>query len=276
MYTSRIKLFFISILLLGSFSQLKAQSLNPYTIGTLHPGDSMVIYYDVTINNGCGCGQISNQGVVSGSNFSSFNTDDPDTGVPGDATLTLLNMFPLPVHLLEVKAAYQQNVVNISWKVVNEENMVRYEVEKSYDGRVFSKIGEVSAVNNPGPANYSFTDLGMLGTINFYRLRYTDLSSTKYSAIIRVNVNTSKSSVKVYPNPVIQSSIGLQWTNAEKGNYSLCFYNNLGQMVYTTMLFHEGGSATRSFSLPTQLRKGLYHLQIRSGRETYTELLIIQ
>jgi len=64
--------------------------LNPLTVGTVSPGDSIVIYYDVTINTGCGCTQVSNQGTVSGSNFITLVTDDPDTGPASDPTISPL------------------------------------------------------------------------------------------------------------------------------------------------------------------------------------------
>src|SRR3954471_9981319 len=91
------KLFLSSLLVL--FSSAAFAQLNPLTIGTLHPGDSIVVYYDITINTGCSCTQISNQGTVTGSNFSTFVTNDPDTGPANDPTITLLNLFPLPVSL---------------------------------------------------------------------------------------------------------------------------------------------------------------------------------
>ena len=59
----------------------------PINIGTINPGDSIVIYYDVTIN-ALATGSVSNQGTVSGGNFSNVLTDDPDTPAPLDPTIT--------------------------------------------------------------------------------------------------------------------------------------------------------------------------------------------
>lgn len=61
---------------------------NPASIGTIPLGDSVILVYDVTINNGAG--NISNQGTVSGTGFTTFNTNDPKTGTAGDATVTVV------------------------------------------------------------------------------------------------------------------------------------------------------------------------------------------
>ena len=57
-------------------------------IVTLPAGKSMTITFQVTIDNSIAVPQVSNQGTVSGSNFSPVVTDDPDTGAFGDPTVT--------------------------------------------------------------------------------------------------------------------------------------------------------------------------------------------
>ena len=71
-------------------------------IGTLAAGDSVTITFQVTVNTPyTGPSNVSNQGRVSGTNFttvngitvtSSANTDDPDTPTVGDPTLTPINV----------------------------------------------------------------------------------------------------------------------------------------------------------------------------------------
>lgn len=60
------------------------------SIGTLPAGKSVTIVYDVTVNDPLppGTTSVSQQGTVSGSNFSSVLTDDPKTGDPLDPTVT--------------------------------------------------------------------------------------------------------------------------------------------------------------------------------------------
>ncbi|MCA1817019.1 MAG: cadherin-like domain-containing protein [Acidobacteria bacterium] len=61
-------------------------------IGTLAPNDSVTITFQVTIDDPySGGANISNQGTVSGSNFSNVLTDDPDVAGTANPTLTPVN-----------------------------------------------------------------------------------------------------------------------------------------------------------------------------------------
>jgi hypothetical protein len=251
--------------------------LNPFTIGTVNPGDSIVIYYDVTINTPCGCTQISNQGTVSGSNFATFNTNDPDTGPAGDPTITLLNMFALPVRLLEFKAQAGINVINVSWNVSSEDRLSHYVIERSTDGRTFNSIGNRTALNSTSPLTYTFTDLTPNNGVNYYRLKMVDQDGAfKFSAIVRVDMNDKNRSVTVFPNPVTGKTISIQFNNLPKDQYEISVYIITGQIVYQHSLFHPGGSLSKTLMLPANLVQGIYHIQIRSGQDNFSQMLILQ
>jgi len=61
------------------------------SLGTITPGSTVVLTYQVTVNNAApsGASTISNQGQVT-SSAPTVSTDDPDTGAASDATLTPL------------------------------------------------------------------------------------------------------------------------------------------------------------------------------------------
>ncbi len=63
-----------------------------FNIGTLPAGGAMTITFQATISNSINATQVSNQGAVSGSNFPTVLTDDPDTGAFGDPTVTLVGV----------------------------------------------------------------------------------------------------------------------------------------------------------------------------------------
>ncbi len=274
-YASQLKKFILTALFFGLSNAVFSQ-LSPLTVGTIHPNDSVVIYYDVTINAGAGA-QVSNQGTVSGSNFLSFVSDDPDTGPGADATITALNMFPLPVTLYELKATPKGSGIEVSWNVSMESDMVRYEVERSNNGVNFTKVGEVRAVNSMQLYKYIFGDVAPNSGANFYRLRLIDQNAApKYSLIVKVDLAGKHSAVAIYPNPVFQQAITLQMNDMNRGTYALELYNHAGQLVYTKMIHHEGGSVTRSLSLPAGLAKGVYSVRFRMDNKAFNQLLILQ
>lgn len=59
-------------------------------VGTIPAASSVTITFDVVVRDPLPAGvtQVSNQGVVSGTNFTAVMTDDPDTAPLGDPTIT--------------------------------------------------------------------------------------------------------------------------------------------------------------------------------------------
>lgn len=270
-----LKKILVLALLLVSIQSI-SQSLTPLVVGTVHKKDSVVIYYDVTINTGAGA-TVTNQGAVSGSNFTGFNTNDPDTGPAGDPTITQLNMYPLPVRLLQLKAVVRNGAILVSWNVNNEENMVKYEVEKSINGRTFGKIGEVAALNSGTATSYSFIDQSPGSGVNYYRLRLIDLNSAaKYSLVVRVDMDGSNNGIRIYPNPTVNQTFTLQLSNMQKGNYELLVYNGIGQIAWRQTIYHDGGSTTKNITMPSQLSKGIYNVQLKSDKTLFNQSLLIQ
>lgn len=266
-------LYFFTVVL---SSDVFSQSLNPFIIGTLNPRDSIVIYYDVTINNLCGCSQISNQGTVTGSNIITFNTDDPDTGPLADPTITLLNSFPLPVTLLNFEASGQNGRVLLNWKVTSQINVSHYEIERSDDGRNFVKIGEVAAINRQGDIDYSYADNFPFTDKNFYRLRSVDIDGKyKYSRVAIVNFLQKNRGITLTPVPVINNMINLQMHNVGKGDYEVSLYNSSGQLIWSKKIQYRGGISSQQLVIP-QVSKGVYAISIRGENETFTKKIIIQ
>lgn len=256
-------------------TQSFSQSLTPLSIGTINAGDSVVIYYDVTINSGAGA-QVSNQGTITGANFATFNTDDPDTGPLGDPTITPLNTFPLPVTLYSLSATQKGSGVEVAWQVTAESNLLKYDVEKSSDGRSFTKIGEVIAQNNGQTTRYTFQDATVSGT-HYYRLKVIDRSVVgRYSAVVKVDLAGKTGGISVFPNPAAQKQITLQLNDMSKGSYKLELYNGSGQPVYSLAIQHNGGSLSRGFTLPQAMPAGMYFVKVRSETGVFTQQLLVK
>jgi hypothetical protein len=89
-------LYLLAALLLFVGSAFAAGETVNLNIGTLPPGKSITITYDVMVNANLplGANSVTQQGTVSGSNFSDAVSDDPDTTEPGDPTVTPIDNIP--------------------------------------------------------------------------------------------------------------------------------------------------------------------------------------
>jgi hypothetical protein len=188
-------------------------------------------------------------------------------------------MTTLPLHILGVKATQQNEGVTVKWTAESEENNIdRYEVEKSADGTHFTRGGSVKAKENPGASSsYSWFDLLPFDGDNFYRIKSISKSGDiKYSGIARVRILKGTSSLNVYPNPLKGKLLSVILNDFAKGDYDINIFNGAGQKVFSGIITHVGGSATHPVRMFKNLPAGVYQMKVSSGNRTETISLLVQ
>jgi Ice-binding-like/Secretion system C-terminal sorting domain len=169
---------------------------------------------------------------------------------------------PLPVTLIEFKAAKTNNAVELTWKVDNEISFAGYELERSPDGSNFYSIGSVASTQNAFVKTYQWTDNSPLAPINYYRLKMIDIDSRfKYSAILKINTN-GKKNISIYPNPVADHVIILQMYGQHKGRHFINIYNANGIKVMSSGIIQNENDGVRTIALDKNLQAGIYYLQL--------------
>lgn len=180
---------------------------------------------------------------------------------------------PLPIYISSVKAYEKNSSIQVDWIINTEQDMDRYEVEKSTDGRSFAKATTVlSKGNSLIQVNYGWVDANTIFGDNFYRIKSIDKGGYYiYSNIVHVNMGKRGSTdISIYPNPFEGNGFNLQMNNLEAGKYILTMYNYLGQRVYTGKVTHGGGSATQYIDLGKDLAGGTYTVKISGGATALT------
>ncbi len=172
-----------------------------------------------------------------------------------------------PVTLTNVKAYTKNKDIVVEWKVENESNMRSYTVETSIDGKNFTKGGTVAAKNVPA-TTYEWLDKDVIPGYHYYRILSTEMDGkTAYSKIIRVFVgnNSDNAAITIYPNPIKDGVINLQFENQEAGVYQLRLLNTVGQVMMNKTISHPGGSSSELLQLNNTITKGIYTLEITKG-----------
>ncbi len=176
----------------------------------------------------------------------------------------------LPVTFTSIKATKQNNPVvghlpdiAVEWKVDNQINISAYEIEKSVDGLRFSKVATLQATGTNGArVIYNWLDINGVSGHNYYRIRSIGFGGYfKYSTIVNVNMGVTNYLFTVYPNPVTNRLMNIQFTEMDKGVYRLRLINTMGQPVFVTELTHTGGSVIHKVKLG-YCAAGNYQLEI--------------
>lgn len=175
----------------------------------------------------------------------------------------------LPVTFTNVKAYTKNNDVVIEWTVENESNMRSYTVETSSDGKSFTQLGSVPATNLSSNM-YDWLHLNPSAGYHYYRILSTELDGKMaYSKVVRVLVgnNISNAKITIYPNPIKDGVINLQFENQTAGIYQLRLLNTVGQVILNKTISHAGGNSSELLQLNSTITKGIYHLEIYKGSE---------
>jgi uncharacterized repeat protein (TIGR03803 family) len=209
---------------------------------------------------------------LDGSGFAIVKEFRPDT--EGSSVTSLLDLegnFVLPVSWLSFNAIQGDQKVLLSWKTAQEQNSNRFEVERSANGVVFSKIGVVAAAGNTNSiTSYSFTDTHSLDGISYYRLRQVD-NDGKYDFSKVVSVNRrSGNKIVIAPNPV-NGRLNIQLPSANEYT-TLSILDASGKLVMKKTITGSGGRLELDVH---HLVKGWYLLQL-AGKETDQQVFLKQ
>lgn len=109
-----------------------------------------------------------------------------------------VNVQPLNWLSFTGKLTTQKQAI-INWEV-EENNVLNYHIEKSYDAIKFTEIGVINSKGN-GNNNYNFSESTILNNKAYYRIKQQDIDGKiSYSKIISLNPQNI-SSIGIYPNP---------------------------------------------------------------------------
>ncbi len=185
----------------------------------------------------------------------------------------------LPVRFTSVSAYKQLQHIAVEWKVENESGILKYELEKSSNGRSFTMVSEieVTTVNN-STAQYSWLDRNAAASANFYRVKSIERNGhLTYSEVVQVSGEDGNNSIAVSPNPLQNNTINLQFRNQASGNYTVRLMNNNGQLIYQTGIKITGNSVSQAVSVPETLGKGIYQVEVRGpGNTRMLQQVIVQ
>ena len=211
--------------------------------------------------------------------FYDFTVDQTAGSYSPDRFRIVFKVFsggPLQVTFTSVTAYRQGKDITVKWILQNELGIAAYEVEKSTDGINFTAVSRLvtSANSNSG---YAWLDKNVDAAVAFYRIRSIDIAGKKgYSKIVKVNSSLIPVSLMVYPNPISGDNVDLRFSNMPAGNYTIRFFNNIGQLLFSNSLTHVISTVVQTISLPTSFKTGVYQLEIIHPDKSTTILKVIK
>ncbi len=178
------------------------------------------------------------------------------------------NAAPLPVTFTSFVARRAGGSIQAIWNVAGERDVLRYEVERSTNGRDFTTVGTVTAT---GAAAYAFTDNQPVAGVSFYRVRNVDADGKfRYTGIVRVNTS-ERIAIKAYPQPV-RGQLTIEHP-VVSGKGSITVTSASGQVI--RRLDVKGDDAQTVIDL-TSAQAGIYIVRFDNGTGTVEQVKVVK
>lgn len=172
---------------------------------------------------------------------------------------------PLPVSFVRQTAVTTTEGVRIDWQVVTEEQGAKFIIERSSDGRQYSRIGTVyslpTAVNGQ-VVSYTFTDAAPLKGIEWATYRITAVAENgeqRQAPVMKVKMNSSAGAYRIFkPENAISWKVMMP-AEATQGNIAMFNMNG----VQVKQWSYAAGENGRELDLNTSLLPaGIYIVKI--------------
>ncbi len=187
------------------------------------------------------------------SNGSTTGTVTTGSGFTNFSPFFINDNIILPVTITSFTANFANNKVNLNWAVAHEQNIGSYIIERSANGVLFNEITSATATR---ANNYTVADEVPLRGSNYYRLKIVEQDgSSNYSSIVKVDIASVNTGIKVYPT-ITNNNVNLISNTSALKKYQVI--NAMGKLIQT-------GTFTISTIISlTGQPAGVYQIKIES------------
>jgi len=178
----------------------------------------------------------------------------------------------LPLQLISFSGKKINNNVELSWHTQQELNVDHYEIYRSSNGTQFQSIGFKKAIGNSASVNdYSFNDLNTFKGNNFYKIKSVDRDG-KYSFTQVVKLSFDNRSLVTVHN--YGNILHITLASTSKDKYLLRLVNNLGQVIHTYNILHDGINTSYDVNLPAGLSRNIYYITVNATDVKYSQSIL--
>lgn len=182
----------------------------------------------------------------------------------------------LPVNLISFTGVKKLEVVSLDWTVAQENNITRYEIQRSADATQFETIGTKTAFGSEQKLSYSYNDQKALATTAYYRLRIVETDGKSfYSGIVIIrSEDRNNTELSIFPNPATSRAV-LSITSGQSGNAVVRILNMHGAVVTSQNSKVNRGENAVVLDNLSRLTSGTYTVQVMVNEVTQNTKLII-
>jgi methionine-rich copper-binding protein CopC len=196
---------------------------------------------------------------------------------PANATATVTINFnvvqpiTLPIKLTAFTGNLNNNKVQLSWSVDDNETGKYFQVQRSADGKNFSHAATVLTTTKTGTDNYKYEEALPFAEGAYYRIQIVNKDqSIAYSKIVSLKGQANNNKISVTQNPIKGNNIQVNFSATNDAVQTISLYNLSGVQVYTKQVRVQKGMNAIHLTMEKELAAGAYILESRNGNERQT------
>jgi hypothetical protein len=235
-------------------------------------------------------------GHISGdSTGTSIYVDSPGTyvvshrlqvGCPVYATDTVKVAYDLKCAVLETNLISLAGILNknkqsvkLNWRVLNNQEISYFQIERSTDGLHFKSAGNPQpGISQIGTVDYSSVDdIGFISSrYVFYRLKMVSAEGKgSYSNVIKIKVSSEiQSGISLTPNPV-KDKLSVTLSSAEDNTIQLLMYDFTGKLIRSMTTEVKSGKSIIDLNDLEKLERGIYAVKVLMGKKVFVERFVL-
>ncbi|MEM8899194.1 MAG: hypothetical protein AAGC85_13860 [Bacteroidota bacterium] len=151
-----------------------------------------------------------------------------------------------PVNFISFNVTQEGNDARLEWGTVEDSKNSTFEIERSIDEVLFSKVGEVDGENITGEENtYEFMDIDIREEqpiTFFYRIKQIELDGApRYSEVVSLTLEPADFFIlEVNPNP-FGEEMNISFKHSSEGKILIKLVSPLGKVLYTKSFEEKEG-----------------------------------
>jgi hypothetical protein len=248
------------------------------TIGTSGVTTDSVRIYDVTRTNPATIFDVQNGTIRANVKYVVFAAPDTSASAMTSCSAQFVsasNLATLPVVWNYFEAKLVNSVPELNWSAQQDPGTV-YELQRSYDNSVFTKITSVIAETNKSVYQYADKDIDNKKQVIYYRIKATEPDgSVKFTPVkIVKTINSNPAVTQIYPNP-FTSQLTIAYTATANEKITIRIYNANSQILIVKSSTANKGTTTFTLTEVANFTHGLYIVEISNGSNiTATQKII--
>ncbi|MEP7237119.1 MAG: T9SS type A sorting domain-containing protein [Ferruginibacter sp.] len=187
--------------------------------------------------------------------------------------------YVLPVQFLSFNGLPNDNNVLLSWTIITEKDVNRFEIERSVNNNDFIKTVTVSQpVLLQIEQSFSATDdiTGINNDVIYYRLKVIGKDgSIKYSNILAVRKVAGSKEINIAPNPV-NDYVSIKFYSDKDAVTSIVIIDNTGKIILNSKQKIFKGFNSIQFDNLHKFSNGVYQVKMQLNENTITKNFVIR